>query len=106
MPEPITVQGFSSLPVGESHRSKAASLMLGPVSSRGSSLTHVSQPVAPPQSTLTAFYPDFLRRRITPARHEVVSEEADKELLSDAGRRGVQSATGNYDTGRAVIGNP
>ena len=30
---------------------------------------------------MDSFYPDFLRKRIAPARHDVVADEVDKELL-------------------------
>ena len=62
----------------------APALSVGPVSQRVSSLTHVVPPAAYPQGSLTSFYPDFLRKRVTPARHDVVAEEVDKELLAQA----------------------
>lgn len=30
---------------------------------------------------MSVFYPDFLRRIVTPSRHEAAAEEVDKELL-------------------------
>ena len=36
------------------------------------------------QSNLAAFYPDFLRNRITPAQHEVADGEVGKELIAEA----------------------
>ena len=56
-------------------------LLVGPMASRTSSLTHVAPPGNPPVGSLTYAYPDFLRKRTTPARHDVVAEEVDKELL-------------------------
>ena len=61
----------------------ASPLTLGPLSKRVASLTHVAQPIAPPQCNLTPFYPDLLMKRITPSRHEVGAEEVAKELLAD-----------------------
>ena len=51
---------------------------------RSSSLTRVTPPTAPPRSLSPSFYPEFLRNRITPARHDVVADEVDKELLLNA----------------------
>ena len=54
--------------------------MVGTVSNRASSLTHVVPPGTYPKWPLASCYPDFLRNRIGPARHDVVAEEVDKEL--------------------------
>ena len=77
------VQGHVIQTGGGVPLSDAASLTLGHVSRRVSNLTHVTQPGAPPQSSLAAFYTDFLRQRITQAAHEVASEEVDKELIKE-----------------------
>ena len=62
----------------------APALVVGPISQRSSSLTHVAPSTAPPQGALANFYPDFLRKRVTPARHSVVADQVDKELLLTA----------------------
>ena len=37
-----------------------------------------------PQGSLSSCYPEFLGKRVTPAMHDVVDEEVDKELLVTA----------------------
>ena len=78
------VRGGIDPPDGEHRLSDSTSLTMGPMAVRTSSLTHISQTGALPQSTLSAFYQDFLRRLNAPARHEVVSEEVGDELLTDS----------------------
>ena len=70
-------------PDGGQQLRNAASLNIGPLAGRTSSPTQINHAGALSQSTLSAFYPDFLRRRATPARHEVVDGEVDKYLLTD-----------------------
>ena len=81
---PVAQGGIVTTDYGGLSISKASPLTLGPMASRRASLTHVSRQGVLPQSHLSAFYPDFLRRRITTARHEVVAEETDKELLTES----------------------
>ena len=69
-------------------------LDVGSVAARSSSLAHVDPSTAPPQSALSAFYPEFLRKRVTPARHDVVAEEADKANPLNA----ADSRTHRYDS--------
>ena len=59
-------------------------LVVGPASTRVSSLAHVAPPGIYPQGALASFYPDFLRNRNTPAWHDVVPEEVDERLLMSA----------------------
>ena len=56
----------------------------GLASARASSLTHVVPSGIYPQGAISSFYPEFLRIRNTPARHDAVAEEVDKELLMSA----------------------
>ena len=65
----------------DSSSGSASALLAGPVASRTSSLTHVAPPINHSLGELTPFYPDFLRKRVTPARRDLVAEDVDKELL-------------------------
>ena len=69
---------------GDSDLAHSPALAVGPVASRSSSLNHVTPPAAHPQSAISPFYLEFRGKRVTPTRHDVVSEEADKELLLNA----------------------
>ena len=62
----------------------APALALGSVAPRSPSLTHVTPPTARPQGFSSSFYPELLRKRIDPARHDVTAEEVAKELLLNA----------------------
>lgn len=49
------------------------------------SLTHVANPSTSIMDTLNgSLYPDFLRERFVPPRHQVVTEETDRELAKTA----------------------
>ena len=78
------VRGVVIGSTGDANLGSAPALVVGPVSQRSSSLTHVAPSTAPPQGALANFYPDFLKKRATPARHSVVAEQVDKELLLPA----------------------
>ena len=69
---------------GDSALGAEPAVSVVPVPRRTSSLTHVVPPTDYPRRSLTSFYPDFLRKRVTPARHDVAAEEVDKELLVNA----------------------
>ena len=68
---------------GGSQPSNDTPLTLEPMDGLTSSLTHGTQPISYAQESLSAYYPDFLRRRITPSRRGVVAEEVDKELFTE-----------------------
>ena len=92
---PPTAQGIArGVVVGvqdDSNLGSAPALVVGSASNRASALTHAGPPWGLPQGALAPFYPDFLRKRITPARHDVVAEEVDKELLLTATEPGYGS---------------
>ena len=69
---------------GDANLGSAPALVVGPISQRSSSLTHVAPSTAPLQGDLANFYPDFLKKRATPARHSAVADQVDKELLLTA----------------------
>lgn len=97
-PPPTIVQGFVAPTIDSVGLSLAPSLLVGPSTGRSTSLTHITQAVAPSQSGMSAFYQDFLRRRMTPARHEVVADEVDKELLTESLVPGTQGLRGISDS--------
>ena len=77
---PAVVRGVVVGIQDDSTLGSAPALVVGSASTRASSLTHVVPSGIYPQSGLSPFYPDFLRKRNTPDRHDVVAEEGDKEL--------------------------
>ena len=68
----------------DSQLGSAPALTVGSAASRVSSITHVAPPGSYPQGDLSSLYPDFLRKRSTPAKHDVVAGEVDKDLLTSS----------------------
>ena len=77
---PSVVRGLVVGVEDDSKLSAAYARVLGSVSQRTSSLTHVTPRVLNNRG-LGPFYPEFLRKRATPARLDVAAEEVDNELL-------------------------
>lgn len=78
------VQGLVLGVQGDLQLAQRHALAVGSLESRSSSLTHDTPSDAPRESSLSSLYPEFIRKRVTPARHDVVAEEVDKELLLNA----------------------
>ena len=78
------VQGVVVGVEGDTKLASSPALTVGLAAARASSLTHVVPPGSYPKGTLSSFYPNFLRKRNTPARNYAAAEEVDKELLLSA----------------------
>ena len=68
----------------DSQLARAPALTVGSVASHSSSLTRAAPSASPPEGSLSSSHPEFLRKRVTPSRHDVPAEELDKELLLNA----------------------
>ena len=81
---PPVAQGVVVGAQGGSILGSSPALTVDPASTRVASLTHAVHPGIYPQGALASFYPDFLRKRNTPAMHYVAAEEVGKDLPMSA----------------------